>query len=67
MQNEVTVIKIDEATLEIRNLVDLHTHWPKISNRLHEAIESGELEDQDLQKIVEWLIILGEKTLFRSN
>lgn len=67
MQNEANVIKIGEISLEIKSLVDLHNHWPEISNRLRQAIEGGEIEDEDLCKIVEWLIILGDKTLFRSN
>jgi len=67
MPNEPKVIEIDGTSIEIKNLVDLHTHWPKIRDRLELAIENDEFSDPNLRKIVEWLIVLAEKTLFRMS
>lgn len=65
MQNEHNHITINGTPVQIKNLVDLHAHWPLVHKRLQQAIESGEIEDPELCKIIEWLIVLGEKTLFR--
>ncbi|GAA0774600.1 hypothetical protein E1180_14140 [Roseibium denhamense] len=67
MPQEATVIRIGDTYIEIKSLVDLHKHWPEVSARVNKAIEEGEVEDQNLCKIIEWLVILGDKTLFQSQ
>lgn len=67
MQNQHADIIINGTPVKIGNLVDLHAHWPLIRHRLQDAIESDEIGDTELCKIIEWLVVLGEKTLFRID
>lgn len=65
MQYEDTQITINNVSIEVKNLLDLHSHWPEIRARLDQAVSSPEIEDAELKKIVRWLTILGDKTLYR--
>lgn len=65
MQNDRNWIVLDGTPVQIRNLVDLNAHWPLIRERLQSAIKNEEIADPNLRNMVDWLIVLGEKTLFR--
>ncbi|MEO9528879.1 hypothetical protein [Roseibium sp.] len=65
MQYDRSWIVLDGTPVQIRNLVDLNAHWPLIRERLQSAIKNEEIADPNLRNMIEWLVVLGEKTLFR--
>ncbi|MEM5585272.1 hypothetical protein WNZ15_22640 [Roseibium sp. AS2] len=65
MQDDRNWIVLDGTPVQIRNLVDLNAHWPLIRERLQSAIKNEEIADPNLRNMIEWLVVLGEKTLFR--
>lgn len=67
MRDDLSQIVVNGIQMQIRSLVDLNAHWPEIRGRLEESIEREEIADNDLRKIVNWLVILGDKTLYRLD
>lgn len=65
MQEDRSRIILNDKTVRIRNLLDLNAHWPQIRSRLEVAINENEISDPNVSRMVEWLIILGDKTLYR--
>lgn len=67
MNDKSSRITLGGNEIRIESLVDLHTHWPLVRERLQNAMDTNEIEDQDLCKVIDWLVVLGEKTLFRID